>query len=209
MVIMMDSFLFITKDMETIEFSETVGKQPSALIKVTALELNKVSQNNPPTEYRIEEGDTIATSLIGVPVYYGVNWTGKHDRTGDSIGIVEKTKNAGERIFAWIRVINKELIDKLKKGTKFLFSVGGVAQFTEVVKKAGKVVMRMVGALCNHLQMVPSGVKVGFPNAKMEELVEINETVMLFGEEDDPVEIMIENAITLGIGIGMGRLRHI
>jgi 16S rRNA G527 N7-methylase RsmG len=61
--------------------------------------------------------------------------------------------------------------------------------------------MRMIGAKCNHLQMVDAGTKVGFPNAKVEELVEINETILLTGSDqiDDMIERGIEDSIPLFI----------
>lgn len=198
---MSDNFLFVTKDIE-VSFEETAGKT-SALIKIVAVELNKTSQNNPPTEYRIEEGDTIAASLIGSPVYFGTNIFGKHDRTDISIGKVERTENIGDKIWAWVRITREDLVQRLKNGAKFLFSVGGQASFAEAVKKAGKTVLRMIGAKCNHLQMVDVGTKVGFPSAKMLELVEINETVAKMVEINetvmmtgpDPIDEMIEREI--------------
>jgi len=200
----MDSFLFVTKDIEIVSFEETAEKK-GALIKVTALELNKVSQNTPATEYRIEEGEEIASSLVGVPVYYGTNWMGKHDRTRLPIGKVESTQVQGNQIKAWVRITSKDIIERLKKGLKFLFSVGGNASFSEVVRKAGKVVHRMIGAICSHLQMVDIGTKVGFPNAKINTLVEINETVMILNYDKDPVDNAIETGIENAIGLIFAR----
>ena len=185
----MDSFLFISKD---VEFQETTPK--GAILLVTALELNKVSQNNPPSEYRIEEGEEIAASLIGNPLYYGTNVKGKHDKTRKSVGKVLEAWKKGNKIKAKILITAKNLIKKIKKGFKFLFSVGGMAKFAESIMKGGRRVRRMIGAVCNHLQIVDSGTKVGFPNAKVERLIEINETVLLV--DYDPIDSLIEEAIT-------------
>lgn len=197
----MNSFIFLSKDLI---FEETEKK--GALIEATLLELNTVSQQN--TEYRLEEGDVIASSLIGVPLYYGVDFYGKHDRGNSPVGIVEKTWIVGEKIKGLIRVISSSLIGRLKKGEKFLFSVGGKAEMAETVQKGKKFITRMINAICNHLTIVPINAKVGFPNAKMEKLVEINETVMFIDENDDPVDVFIENAITSGIGLGVARRRR-
>jgi len=210
----MSSFLFIT---EEVEFQEVVPK--GARVLITALELDKLSEQKIPikneegeieyaaTEYRLEDGDAIAKSLVGKNIYYGTNWKGKHDRKGSPIGIIEKTKRIGNIIKAWILVTSKDIIAQLKNKAKFLFSVGGKAQFAEVVRKAGRLVMRMVNAVCNHLQMVPKGTTVGFPNARIEKIIEINETCVrnyiclgkkscyLSYEETCPVDVLIIDAI--------------
>ena len=185
----MDSFLFISKD---VEFQETTPK--GAILLVTALELNKASQNTPSSEYRIEEGEQIAASLIGNPIYYGTNWKGKHDKTRTPQGKVLDAWKKGNKIKAKILITGKNLIKKLKKGVKFLFSVGGMANFAETIIKGGRKVRQMIGAICNHLQIVDSGTKVGFPNARIEKLIEINETVLLV-DDYDPIDDIIEEAI--------------
>lgn len=78
-----------------------------------------------------------------------------------------------------IKIFDFGIMETLKQGVKYLFSVGGNA-VKETLKKIGnKIVHVMSGARCNHLQILDVGTKVGFPNAKMEELVEIQETVMI------------------------------
>lgn len=181
---MSDSFLFISHD---IEFEET---EKGATIIATVLELEKSSANN--RLYKIEEGEAIALSLEGKPVYYGIEpTTGKHDNPlmrerskATPVGFVETAKVLGNRIKAVIRILNHSLIEKLKKGTKFLFSVGGHAISETLKEVAGKMVHVLQGARCNHLQIVDLNVKVGFPNAELEKVLEINETVMLFGNEE-------------------------
>jgi hypothetical protein len=169
----MESFLFVTSDV--VLFEET--KEKGALVECTMLELDKTSEQG--TEYRFEEADSIAESLVGKPIFYGTNWKGKHDRTRPDVGKVIKTWLKGKRIKGLVRIIAKPLIERLKAGVKFLFSVGGVADFAESVKKAGRTIRRMINAVCTHLQIVDAGTKVGFPSAKMERLVEINETLIL------------------------------
>lgn len=179
-----NSFLFVSQD---IEFEET---DKGAIIVATVLELEKSSANN--RLYKIDEGEQIALSLEGKPVYYGIDpTTGRHDNPimrerskATPVGFVETAKVLGNRIKAVIRILNQSLVQKLKSGKKFLFSVGGHAISETLKNIGGKIVHVLEGAKCNHLQIVDSNVSVGFPNAELEKVLEINETVMLFGNEE-------------------------
>lgn len=192
----MNSFLFVTGD---VVFQETTPK--GAVLEITALELNKESQQDVPTEYRIEEGEQIAASLVGNSIRYGTTALGKHKKKTSVVGKVLSAWKKGNKIKARILITAKSLIDRIKKGVKFLFSVGGVAEFAEVIKRGGRIIRRMVNAVCNHLQIVDIGTKVGFPNARIERLVAINETVLLvdFDPVDASIESAIENAIIKSI----------
>jgi len=175
------SFFFITKE---VTFQETKSTDKYAIIEATVMELEKISEGNNRV-YQIEEGEEIAKSLIGKPVYYGTNLFGKHENpfvTGKNVGpvgIVEFAEVVGKKIKAIIKIMSASIIETLKRGTKYLFSVGGNA-ITETIKKIGeKVVHVLSGARCNHLQIVDVDTPVGFPDAKMEKLIEIQETVMI------------------------------
>jgi len=172
-------FYFFTKE---VEFQESDAK--GALLEVTVMELNKVSKNG--RVYQIEEGPEIAKSLIGKDIYYGTDRSGKHDNPlvkedskATPVGFVESAIVVGNKIKANIRITAQGMIEALKQGVKYLFSVGGKAISETIKKVAGKIIHILHGARCNHLQMVDMGTPVGFPNAKMEELIEINETVMI------------------------------
>lgn len=172
----MQSFLYVSND---IQFQESSAK--SAIIEATVLELNKISEQG--TEYRISDGARIAKSLIGKNVFYGVNpETGRH-RKGQPVGIIENAWQIGRRIKAEITIFNETLIEKLKRGIKFRFSVGGICEFIEVVKKAGRIVKRMVDAVCSHLQILDPTVRVGFPNAEVERILKFNESILLIDHE--------------------------
>lgn len=181
----MDNFFFVSSELE---FEESVGDK-GARIVATVMELEKVSGNN--KLYKIEEGEQIAKSLAGVPVYYGTDWMGKHDNpikdpksNNDPVGFVEIAKVVGNKIKATIKITAHNIIDTLKQGVKYLFSVGGNA-ISETIKHIGeKIVHILHGARCNHLQIVPFGTPVGFPSAKLEKVLEINETVMLLQGDD-------------------------
>jgi len=170
----MQSFLYINN---SIEFQESTGR--SVLVSACVLELDKVSQQN--TEYRISEGNRISRNLVGKNVFYGIDFEGKHAK-GEPVGFIENAWQTGRRIMAEIRIHNSKLVERIKRGVKFLFSVGGVAQFIEVVKKAGRSIRRMVDVAMSHLQLVEPNTQVGFPNAKLERVLEINESILLVDE---------------------------
>lgn len=178
------TFFIISKD---VVFEETADK--GARIQATVMELDKVSEGNNRV-YQMDEGEEIAKSLKNKPVYHGVTAWHKHDNpiispesTKEPVGFVEKAWVIGNKIKAFIKITSQGLIETLKQGVKYLFSVGGVA-IAETVKKIGdKIVHILHGAICNHLQILDMGVAVGFPNAKMEKLIEINETVMFFNRK--------------------------
>lgn len=176
-------FFFVTKD---VTFNETKSTDKFAVIEATVMELEKPS--TPPNNriYQFEEGSQIAKSLVGKPVYYGVDMFGKHENPlvkknsiKEPVGFVESAIVVGNKIRAIIKIISSSIIECLKSGTKYLFSVGGNA-IGETIKKIGERVVHVLhGARCNHLQIVDVGTIVGFPNAKMEKLIEIQETVMI------------------------------
>lgn len=172
-------FFVITKE---VEFEETMDK--GARILATIMELEKPSKND--CLYLIKEGKQIADSLKGKPVYYGTDPFGRHDNPiknpkskKQPVGFVEIARVVGNKIKGVIRIFNNKMISALRKGVKYLFSVGGNAISETIKKIKGKIVHILHGARCNHLQVVDMGIPVGFPNAKMEKLIEIQETVMI------------------------------
>lgn len=167
------TFFFITSE---VEFQESTKK--GARILATFMELDKPSANN--RIYRFVEGATIAKSLIGKPIRYGASIvTGKHYEEVPNIGEVETAYQKGKKIKGIVLIWAKDIIAKLKKGVKFLFSVGGVAQFGEAIKRGKKIVERLYNAVCTHLQLLPNIPEgAGFPSAKMHKVIEINESVM-------------------------------
>lgn len=182
----MESFIFVTNK---IEFQESTQKGVKVL--ATFMELNKPSSND--RIYRIEEGRSIAQSLIGRPIKFGANWMGKHLKKVPVIGRVLEAWQEGNEIRGIVLITAKKFIKKIKswksklkakftgkKYTPFLFSVGGVADFAEKIKSGGKIFTRLWNAVCTHLQMLPNDPKgAGFPTAKMHKIIEINESVML------------------------------
>lgn len=177
------NFFFITKECNVISFEETEVK--GARIEATVMELNKVSEGNNRV-YEIEEGNDIAKSLIGKDVYHGTNAIRQHDNPiidpsskKEPVGVVEKAWVIGNKIKAIIRIFHQGMVETLKQGVKYLFSVGGNA-ISETIKQVGEKIIHILhGAKCNHLQILDMGTPIGFPSAKMEKLIEINETVMM------------------------------
>lgn len=184
----MIEFIIIT---DKLEFEET--KEKGARILATVMELEKPSKNN--RLYQFEEGKAIVRSLKGKPVYYGTDVFGRHCnplkknasqecKVRPPVGFVETAKLVGKKIKAIIRIYDNKIIQALKNGIKFMFSVGGNAISETLKKIGGKIIRVLSGAKCNHLQIVDKGVPVGFQSAKMEKLIEINETVTLFADEE-------------------------
>lgn len=170
---MRGSFFFVTSE---VEFQEADEK--GARIFATFMELDTPSTNN--RIYLLEEGKSIAESLIGKPIRYGANWLGKHLKEVPVIGIVEQAWQEAKKIKGIVRIWEKGVIDTLKSGAKYLFSVGGIAEFAEVIQKGKQLFQRLHNAICTHLQLLPNDPKAaGFPTAKMHEVIEINESVMI------------------------------
>lgn len=184
----MESFLFVTSEIQTmaVELGDIMfeeGKRKGARIFATFCELDKPSAND--RVYRFVEGKQIAKSLIGKFIRYGADWRGKHLKDVPEIGKVENAWVKGKKIKGVIRIWAKKFVAAIKKGKKFLLSVGGVAQFSETVKKGGKFITKLYHAICTHLQLLPNNPeRAGFPSAKMHKIIEINESVMLTQTED-------------------------
>jgi hypothetical protein len=199
------NFYFVSGE---VSFQESDIK--GALIEATVLELEKASEGPAHNVYRLDEGPAIAETLVGLPVYYGVDVFRRHDNplvTGtdkEPVGIVESARVVGNKIKAVVRITAQNLVEKLKKGAKYLFSVGGIA-ISETTKKIGdKIVHVLLGAICNHLQIVDANIPVGFPNAKIERLIGINETVMICeGDQCNDMDVSIkgENLSVTGFEI--------
>jgi len=166
------SFFFVTSE---IEFQEATEK--GARVLATFMELDRPSQND--RMYRFEEGEALAKSLIGKDIKFGANWLGKHLKKVPIIGIVESAWQEAKKIKGIARIWDQGIIETLKSGTKYLFSVGGVAEFGKWIKDGVKYILKLFNAKCTHLQMLPNDPEgAGFPSAKMEKLIEINESVM-------------------------------
>lgn len=199
--VMETAFFFVSKELI---FEETNDKK-GARIEVTAMELDKASVGNNRV-YKIEEGDVIAESLTKQPVYYGTTPWLKHDNPiatpkskKEPVGFVERAWRFGKKIKAIVRITAQSLIESLKQGTKYLFSVGGVALAETVKNLGGKILHILHGARCNHLQIVDLSTSVGFPNAKMDKLIEINETVMFVDRKPNIAEEHIIEVVGSGI----------
>jgi hypothetical protein len=170
---------FFVKSSEKLIFHETADK-PYAIISGVLMELDKPSTTH--RLYQFDESESIADSMMGKPIFYGTDWKGKHDTTKPPVGSVltARVNRLARNIFAYLKIYSKELVNRLKRGEKFLFSIQGTAD--KAVQKSN--VRHMLGAVVNSLQMVPFGTNVGFPNAQMEKLVSLQETV-LFTETRD------------------------
>lgn len=145
-------------------------------------EIEKLSEQG--TMYRFEDAKTLTETLIGSPVYYGVDLYNRHvKQQRNRIGFVESAKLVGKRIIGSIIIkpindVGRMVFSLLKSGGKFLFSIGGFAEkVQETFDNFGRKVKKYVKAFCNHLQLVDANVKVGFPTTRIES-VEFSETLL-------------------------------
>lgn len=169
---MQGSFFFITSEFE---FQEADEK--GARVLATFMELDTPSTNN--RIYRIEEGESIAKSLIGKPIRFGADWLGRHIKQVPQIGIVESAFQEGKKIKGIVRIWEKSIVETLKAGTKYLFSVGGIAKDFKIIQEGKRIFTKLIDAICTHLQLLPETTPAGFPTAKMHKVIEINESCMI------------------------------
>lgn len=87
----LNSFLFVTRDVHSFMESKNF-----ALIKATLMELDRPSING--RIYRFAEGRQIAKSMIGRPVYYELDYRGRHVLKKPPIGEVYATKLIGNKV---------------------------------------------------------------------------------------------------------------
>lgn len=169
-----ESYLYVSK----------VGsfEESTALVSATFCELDKKSQNN--RVYRFSDAQGIIESLIGSVVKFGVDKLGKHMEYAPLVGIVESAFLEGKTIKGKIRISSQKIIEKLKKGIKFLVSIGGFGSaivhktFTEIVEPIIEHVQIWQSSQTNIL-----GEKqiAGFSKAKIEKVLEIEESCLVIG----------------------------
>jgi len=193
---MTESYLFVSNIPNGIEFHEaTESTGPFARIEVMAMELDKTSTND--REYLFEERESIRRSIVGRPIFYGLKVTRipvqggvirKQDHDfSEKIGFAEAARIVGNKIFATIKVTSPKVVNMLKHGFKdFLFSVGGVADRVDLVKKGVKKVMQMIGAKVTHISMWKNKHEVnesGFEDARMTKLLGFSEATSILYTE--------------------------
>lgn len=178
----------VLSDTQNLRFEEVfTSVEPYAIISGVFLQLDQPSLGREHRIYRFSEARQMIDSLIHRPVYYGSDVFGIHKTSKkDLVGRVEACILRGSKLIGFVKITSRTLIDKLRRGLRLLFSVGGSADYEESVKdENGQTVNILHNAKMEHLTIVPRDTKVGFPKAKMLELIELNETVMLV----DPKEI--------------------
>lgn len=190
------TFFFVSFPRDIQIFEEATSSY--ARIQITAMELDKVSNND--NLYKFSEKESIKKSLIGKPVFYGLKV--KRKRISPTkvireqkhlkkvkIGFIESAKIVGNKIKAVVKITDLDILGMLKKGIKdFLFSVGGVASRARIVIRGAKKFTEMVGAKVTHLAMWKSKhekKEAGFESARMEKLLEFSECALVA----EPVKI--------------------
>ena len=164
---------------QTYLFVSSVGKfeESVGLVSCTFMELDKKSENG--RLYRFEDAEQIIETLIGSPIRYGINWLGKHLEGSETreVGFVESAELIGKKVVGSIRITSKDILSKIKSGVKFLLSVGGKAGM--VLKKG---FVEMINPKVEHVQLFPTSQgEAGFSSAKVEKILEIEESVLYAG----------------------------
>lgn len=142
--------------------------------------------------YLSEEAEQIAGSLNGAPVYFDVTEKGKHDRR-NPVGrvvatIIDRTQNVIKGIIeVWNTSKFPKLIEEVAKG--WGFSIGGqVESFIPVggLNKFFKPIVKAVGMVANHLQLLKPETPRGDPDAKVQDVKPVEES---FNLEPCPFDI--------------------
>ena len=165
-----------------LEIEETFADR--AILKGVFLRLNKITKNG--REYQIEEGGEIAKGLVGMPVYYGTNpLDNKHLKGGEfQVGrvfksVFDKAKNIVEgAVEVWNTSKFPDLIGRIRKG--FGFSIGGKAADLKPkggLNSLGKAIMRVIGMIPNHLQLLDPTVPRGQDEAQVKDVELIEESL--------------------------------
>lgn len=128
--------------------------------------------------YTIEEMKNIAKQVVGKPVYYGVDPV-----TNEHVNPLRGHMNVpkvGEVIKAWfdetlkkvkahIKIISESLKDKIRN---LGISIGGYAK--KLLRKIvnGKPVLQVIGAVIDHIQLIPANRPRGVEAAKVENIIQ-------------------------------------
>lgn len=154
-----------------------------ALLKGVFLKLKKVTKNG--REYQIEEGESIAKGLVGMPVYFGTDpLTNKHVRDSDHLvgrvikAVFDKAKKVIRGVIeVWNTSTFPNLIESIKKG--WGFSIGGKAKDlipTGTLNSLGRAIVKVIGMKPNHLQLLKPEVPRGQQEARVTEVETVEET---------------------------------
>lgn len=180
---MSDIPFFFVSDSDRLDFIETEETHPFALVSGVVMVLGVPSTNG--RVYRFSEAKELCRSLLLKDVYFGTDWKGAHDISQKPIGRVESASlRSDNKISAIIKVTSRKLINRLRMGERFLFSImGDASKAIEKILNTGRKVRELINAKISSVQMLEYGTNVGFPDARMDEQISIQETV-LFVDED-------------------------
>lgn len=171
--------------MDSVVHFEEGGTVITALI----MELNKPSRNG-----RVYTWDSnFAESFIGKPVHLGTKCKGKicgiHDIAKKTeIGKIESVKRLGNQVIAKIRVTSRKLVDEIKSGTKFFFSVKGIGS---ALKKLANGASKILNPMIHSLQIFRENI-AGFKSTK---ILGFSESVLYVEEPDITIRGNIKRVI--------------
>jgi len=175
-----------------LQVEETIGNS-RVLLTGDFLKLNSPTGNG--REYQTDEGPQIALNLLGMPVYYGakigfdpalLKMGYKHLKDkADQVGRVVKTvfDKVGKIIRGTVEIFNTEKNPNVvsEVGPGWGFSIGGIVDKflpTGTINSFGNPIVKAIGMIANHLQLLRPTVPRGQEAAKVHGVELVEETLM-------------------------------
>lgn len=174
------------------EVEEVVGTSRK-ILKGLFLKLDSATGNG--RTYQVAEAEQICSSLLGMPVFYGakigfdptllkIGW--KHlKRPLDQIGRVIRAVHdkVAKVIRGAIEIYNTETNPSIVQevGPGWGFSIGGeMRDFTPTgrINKRGNPIVKVIGMIANHLQLLSPKTPRGQQEAQVEGVQPVEETIM-------------------------------
>jgi hypothetical protein len=132
-----------------------------------------ISKNN--NLYSIECMEKL-DGLTDIPIYVGTGTNNKHTKESGIIGKILKTTfdRLKRKVLFVAEITNKSIAETVKSG--WGISIGGKADGSMVLDKAGRVLTKIKNLILNHIQLLMPSTIRGLDSAQVEN-VEIQETM--------------------------------
>ena len=158
-----------------------------SVVEALILELGKASRNG--MIYTWDE--SFAKSFVGKSVYYGLkcegNICGLHDTAKSAkVGTIESIRRVGNKVIARLNIFKESLLQEIKNGVKFYFSVSGKG-LGQTLKDG---TTKLIGGVLKSLQIFKENL-AGFRTTKV---LGFSESV-LYIREDEQYDIIIGKGI--------------
>ena len=154
-----------------------------AILKGTFIRLNVPTGNG--RIYQIEEGQQIATGLMGMPVYFGMTKAGKHIKDQPVGRVIKSVYNTIKKVIdgaieVWNTFEFPDLAQRVRKG--WGFSIGGKVKRFDPLGKFNKLlmpIMNAIGMKPNHLQLLEPRMSRADAGAVATEAIPVEETMQV------------------------------